>query len=110
VDWPIWGLWIDDTFQFSTDRTSRKGKNLEANPRCTVCPKGAQEAIVVEGTAGELTSAEARARFIAAYKAKYEWDVSTMPQPVYIVRPRLVFGLVEASFTKSATRWTFDGE
>jgi hypothetical protein len=104
---PVWGLWLDDTFQFSTDRGSRKGKNLAGNPRCTVCPEGGDEAIVVEGTASELLPAD-HDRFMREYKAKYDWDVSTMTQPIYVVKPRVVFGQIEKTFTKSATRWTFE--
>jgi len=29
-------------------------------------------------------------------------------EPVYIVRPRVVFGIRESDFTSSATRWTFE--
>jgi hypothetical protein len=31
-----------------------------------------------------------------------------MNEPVFIVRPRVVFGQIEKTFTKSATRWQFD--
>jgi nitroimidazol reductase NimA-like FMN-containing flavoprotein (pyridoxamine 5'-phosphate oxidase superfamily) len=33
---PLWGVWLDDAFFFSTGRTSRKGQNLAANPACTI--------------------------------------------------------------------------
>jgi Pyridoxamine 5'-phosphate oxidase len=103
----VWGLFLDDVFQFSTSATSQKGKNLAANPRCVVCPGDADEAVILEGVAGPLEDA-ARARFAAEYKAKYDWDVSTTPQPIYVVRPRVVHGLIEETFTTSATRWVFD--
>ncbi len=103
----VWGLFVDDTFQFSTSATSRKGKNLAANPRCVVCPEGGEEAVILEGTAGAIEDA-ARARFAADYKTKYDYDVSGMSEPVYVVRPRVVYGQIEKTFTKSATRWLFD--
>jgi pyridoxine/pyridoxamine 5'-phosphate oxidase len=103
----VWGLWIDDTFQFSTGKASRKAKNLAAEPRCVVCPEGAEEAVVVEGVAADLTEERARARFFAAYEAKYGMDVSSMGEPLYVVMPRIVFGQIEKTFTKSATRWIF---
>ena len=31
---PVWGLWLDDAFYFSTGASSRKARNLAANPRC----------------------------------------------------------------------------
>jgi pyridoxine/pyridoxamine 5'-phosphate oxidase len=103
----VWGLWLDDAFQFSTSKTSRKGKNLAANPRCVVCPEDAEEAVIVEGVAGPLEDRAALERFAAEYKAKYDWDVSGMSEPVYVVRPTVVFGQIEKTFTKSATRWVF---
>jgi len=33
---PVWGVWLDDAFFFSTGRKSRKGQNLAANPACTI--------------------------------------------------------------------------
>jgi len=104
----VWGLWLDDTFQFSTGRASRKGKNLAANPRCVITVEGGVEAVIVEGVAADLSDRAALDRFASAYQAKYEWDMSAHAEPVYVVRPLLAFGQIEATFTKSATRWTFD--
>jgi PPOX class probable F420-dependent enzyme len=104
----VWGLWLDDTFQFSTGRASRKAKNLAADPRCVVCPEGAEEAVVVEGVASDLSDSAARRRFFTAYQSKYGMDVSTMGEPIYVVEPRTVFGQIEKTFTKSATRWRFE--
>jgi hypothetical protein len=103
----VWGLWLDDSFLFSTGRGSRKAKNLAANPHCVVCPDGAEEAIVVEGSAEEASDPELLARYAAAYLAKYRVDVAGGTDPVFRVRPRLVHGLIEKSFTRSATQWRF---
>ena len=104
---PIWGLWIDDTFQFSTGKVSRKARNLAAEPRCVVVPEGGEEAVIVEGVAGELAGEGKLAAFFAAYKEKYDYDVSAMGEPLHVVTPQVVFGQIEKTFTKSATRWTF---
>jgi hypothetical protein len=104
----LWGLWLDEAFTFSTGRTSVKARNLAKNPRCVVSCEGGEEAVIVEGTAREITDAGALARFAAAYKVKYDWDVSAMNEPVYALIPRIVFGQIEKTFTKSATKWTFD--
>jgi hypothetical protein len=50
---PIWGVWVDDAFFFSTGRKSRKGQNLAANPACSVANDDGQEAVIVEGLAIE---------------------------------------------------------
>jgi nitroimidazol reductase NimA-like FMN-containing flavoprotein (pyridoxamine 5'-phosphate oxidase superfamily) len=105
----VWGLWQDDTFRFSTARESRKGRNLAMNPRCVVSIEGGEEAVIVEGEASALSDRAALDRFMKAYEEKYAWDMSSHPEPVYVVRPSIVFGQIEKTFTKSATRWTFSG-
>jgi hypothetical protein len=47
-------------------------------------------------------------KFARAYLAKYNWDVASMNEPVFVIRPRVVFGQIEKTFTESATRWSFD--
>jgi nitroimidazol reductase NimA-like FMN-containing flavoprotein (pyridoxamine 5'-phosphate oxidase superfamily) len=102
---PVWGLWLDDAFYFSTGRQSRKGQNLAANPACTVTNDDGQEAVIVEGRAEELKSAAGLERVAGAYQKKYKMDPRSMGEPIFVVRPKTVFGLIEKSFPKSATRW-----
>src|SRR5215468_389453 len=45
---PVWGVWLDDTFYFSTGRQSRKARNLAANPQCVVSIQAGDVAVVVE--------------------------------------------------------------
>jgi hypothetical protein len=104
----VWGLWLDDRFLFSTGRGSRKARNLAGNAHCVVCPEDAEEAVIVEGVAAELSDEAERARFAKAYQAKYDWDVTTNPEPVFVVRPRVAYGQIEKTFTQSATRWHFE--
>jgi hypothetical protein len=103
----VWGVWVEDRFAFSTSPTSRKAKNLAANGNCVICPGDAEEAVIVEGSAAVATDAALRARIAEAYKAKYGMIPSDEEGPLYVVRPRVVYGQIEESFTKSATRWTF---
>jgi nitroimidazol reductase NimA-like FMN-containing flavoprotein (pyridoxamine 5'-phosphate oxidase superfamily) len=103
---PIWGVWLDDAFFFSTGRKSRKGQNLAANAACTVTNDDGMEAVIVEGNAKELKDAATLERVAAAYKKKYKMDPRGMNEPIFEVRPGKVFGFIEKSFPKSATRWT----
>ena len=108
---PVWGLWLDGAFYFSTGRQSRKARNLGANPYCVVSTERADEAVIVEGVAQEITDRAQLRPFYEAYKPKYDWDLEEMgfaDEPVYIVRPRVVFAIRERDFTSSATRWVFD--
>jgi nitroimidazol reductase NimA-like FMN-containing flavoprotein (pyridoxamine 5'-phosphate oxidase superfamily) len=104
---PIWGVWFDDQFFFSTGRKSRKGQNLAANPACTVTNDDGLEAVIVEGSASEVKDSAMLARIAAVYKKKYKMDPRGMNEPIFAVRPRTVFGFVEKTFPKSATRWNF---
>ncbi len=103
---PVWGVWLDDAFFFSTGRKSRKGQNLAANPACTVANDDGSEAVIVEGVAAQLDDAKALQRVADAYMKKYKMDPRSMSEPIFIVRPSTVFGFIEKSFPKSATRWT----
>jgi hypothetical protein len=104
----VWGLWMDSAFLFSTSATSVKSRNLEANPRCVIAPGNADEAVIVEGVASKLDDAPTFERFAHEYSKKYEWDIrSKSTEPIWVVRPTVVFGQIEATFTTTATRWRF---
>jgi PPOX class probable F420-dependent enzyme len=47
----IGAAWYDGTLWFSTGRTSRKGRNLARDPRCTLSVSTSELDLVVEGTA-----------------------------------------------------------
>jgi hypothetical protein len=105
---PIWGIWFESAFYFSTGRQSRKARNLASNARCVVCNERADEAVIVEGVAREVKSA-ARIRALGApYAAKYKpWKLDPKLGPVFEVRPIVAFGLDEKKSMSSATRWSF---
>jgi len=102
---PLWGVWLDDAFFFSTGRKSRKGQNLAANPACTITNDHGEEAVIVEGSAEEVKDAAVLERIAAAYLKKYKMDPRSMGEPIFLMRPKTVFGFIEKSFPKSATRW-----
>lgn len=104
----VWGLWLDGRFYFSTGQKSRKARNLAANPRCVICSDRAEQAVIVEGVAEPVSDRAIRKRFGDLYQKKYNWDMKDFAEPVYVVRPRVVFGLFEKKFMGSATRWKFE--
>ena len=110
----VWALWQDGRLFFSTGSKSQKARNLERNPKCVVCTGLANEAVIVEGIA-EVADVEARRKFLAQYERKYKFDMSSMKadilamkEPVFAVRPQLVFGLWEKYFQSKSTRWKFE--
>ena len=52
---PVWGLWQDGVFFFSTARGSRKGQNLAVNPFAVVHLESGDEVVIVEGPVEEVT-------------------------------------------------------
>ncbi len=111
----VWGLWQDGRFLFSTGSQSRKARNLAQNTNCVVSTEHAHEAVIVEGIA-EIADVAARRKFLPTYQRKYKFDMKGMKQdilsmkePVFAVRPRVVFGLWEKDFVGKSTRWSFQG-
>jgi len=104
---PVWGLWWEGAFYFSTGDKTVKAQNLAANPHCVVCPALGDEAVILEGTVELLPASPGLQALWEAYQKKYAWDMKG--SPFYAVRPRAVFGFIEKDelFTKTATRWLF---
>jgi nitroimidazol reductase NimA-like FMN-containing flavoprotein (pyridoxamine 5'-phosphate oxidase superfamily) len=103
---PVWGVWLNRSFYFSTGRRSRKSKNLSLNSHCVVCPENASKVVILEGTAREIGKGPLRGRFVTAYKKKYDWDMSDTKEPIYEVRPQVIFGIAENS-EANPTSWRF---
>ena len=106
-----WGLWLDDTFLFSTDLSSRKGRNLAARPDVAVHLESGDDVVIIDGSAEPLGDAAMLERYADAYEAKYGFrvDVSNGGDGIYCVRPRVVQAWREKDFPTSATRWRFPG-
>ena len=104
---PIWGIWLDGAFYFSTSATSRKGRNLQRNPRCVICNEDAAEAVILEGIAEQIKDDEIPRRAFTDYKTKYGWELDPKLGPVWVVRPSVVFAMPEKQFPKGVTRWKF---
>jgi nitroimidazol reductase NimA-like FMN-containing flavoprotein (pyridoxamine 5'-phosphate oxidase superfamily) len=114
---PVWGIWLDGAFYFSTGDRSRKAKNLAANANCSVAaeidfekrPKKGQikDSLIIEGVAEKVSEARTLRKFGRLYEKKYEWDMEGFSEPVYRVSPKTVFGIA-SEFTETATRWKFD--
>jgi hypothetical protein len=103
---------LDGRLWFSSSLRSRKARNLEADPRCTLTTDDAADPVVVEGIAERVTDRAAIESFRAAVNAKYDADLTAdfLDPDVngsYAVRPVRAFALNHDDFTGSPTRWTF---
>ena len=104
----IWGLWFENAFWFGTGGKTQKARNLAKNPNCVVGTQNAAEAVILEGVAELVTEAAIRKNLEPISLRKYGMSGGDGSEPLYRVRPKRVFGLIEKTFPKTATRWTFD--
>jgi hypothetical protein len=109
---PVWGMWHDDSFWFSSSKPSRKARNLSVDRRCVVTTEDAENPVVVEGIAELLTSPDDLATLLALENAKYSTDyglemVDPAANSCFRVRPLWAFGLESGDFTGSPTKWDF---
>jgi PPOX class probable F420-dependent enzyme len=108
---PVWGVWDGSAVWFSSSLRARKALNLARDPRCTITTDNPLEPVVVEGVA-ELVDTGPRQAFLDRLNAKYGTSYSIDfldpdANAVFRVTPRWAFGLVEADFGGSPTRWRF---
>jgi PPOX class probable F420-dependent enzyme len=76
---PIWFVWVDESFFVCTESQSVKARNLRANPRASVALENGAQPIVAECQA-RLIEQPYPAAVIAAFLAKFEWDITTDQQ------------------------------
>ena len=105
---PVWGIWLEGAYYFSTGATTRKARNLKQNTKCVVCNENAAEAVIVEGLARQLKDSAIPERAFSDYKSKYDWELDPQRGPVWIVRPQTVFAMPEEAFPNGVTRWRFE--
>jgi len=63
----VGALWVDGTFWFQTGASTRKGRNVERDPRCSVALSIRDADVVVEGDALRVTEPDALARIAKAW-------------------------------------------
>jgi len=109
---PVWGMWQEGAFWFSSSKGSRKSRNLIVNTRCVVTTEDAHNPVVVEGLATRVDDGDTLAKVLAWENAKYETDYSIdVLDPTlnscFRVNPVWAFGIAHDDFTGSPTRWEF---
>lgn len=114
---PVWGAWDDDEhrFVFSCAPTSRKARNLVANPRVVVAIDDTIECVSVEGRATVVEERARQQQWIERYLTKYRPESPDL-SPEFIgenllveVEPERAFAIIEREeeFSTRATRWVF---
>jgi Pyridoxamine 5'-phosphate oxidase len=106
---PVWGLWHEDAFYFSSAPSSRKARNLAANSAVVVHLESGDEVVVVEGHAEQAMDEELLARLSVDYTRKYGYEVTFTAEGrgLVAVRAQVAYAWREADFPASATRFRF---
>ena len=107
---PVWGAWVDDAVWFSCGPNSRKARNLARDPRCSITTDKPSEPVVLDAVVELIPGRETAQRFAEISTAKYEIEYSVdffAANALFAARPTSAFGLDEADFNGSPTKWTF---
>jgi hypothetical protein len=93
---------------FGTDRSSRKARNIMANPAMAIHLELLREAVILEGMAEEVDGAML-STIDSVYAKKYKERLSDLPAEIFLVRlrPRVVLAWTEKQFAANPTRWEF---
>jgi Pyridoxamine 5'-phosphate oxidase len=108
---PVIGLWLDDAFFFISGESTRKGRNLAANPHCALTvgsPALPALDLVIEGEAVKVTDNATLTRVARAYGSELHWPLTVRdkamvgpgaptagppPYALFKLSPTIVFGL-----------------
>jgi len=109
---PVWGVWMNEAFWFSSAVGSRKARNLLADGRCTAATDDALNPVVLEGRADLRIAVDDRKAYLDASNAKYSVAygldfLDGVANVLFRVLPLTAFGMLHEDFTGSPTRWTF---
>ncbi len=109
---PVWGVWLDGAFFFSTG--SLAAENLRRDPRVTMHLESGAETVIIESAATVVEDDELVRRVCYAYNEKYHWDLDPEESETwYRIAPRKAYGWISdnsgrdrgACFHGSITRW-----
>jgi hypothetical protein len=82
----VGALWLDGTFWFQTGAGTRKSRNLDRDPRCSIAVSVRDADVVVEGRAERVTEPDAVARAAQAW-ADGGWPAQPDPSGSGITAP-----------------------
>jgi nitroimidazol reductase NimA-like FMN-containing flavoprotein (pyridoxamine 5'-phosphate oxidase superfamily) len=121
---PVLAVWVGGALYSTSTEQARKGRNLAADPRCTVTASIDSMDVILEGTATQVTDGDTLHRVAEEYRGKYDWPVTVTggafdapygaptagspPYHLYRVTPATIFGFGTANeYAGRATRYRF---
>ena len=101
---PVWGVWFEGALYFGTNPSSRKGRNLERDPRVAIHLESGDEVVILHGEIGRENLPDAA---VDAYEAKYDFRPH-QTEGWFMLRPRLAVAWLETDYPKTATRFDLE--
>lgn len=110
---PVWGLWLDNTLYFGTDKNSVKVKNIEHNNQVVVHLESGDDTLITEGKLIPFSgSPELKMTILKAYAKKYPpydpFEGDTSSAVWFELVPHKIMTWVESDFLASVAYWSFD--
>ena len=110
---PIWGIWHDCRFWFSTDPQSKKAQNLRQNSLATVHLGNTEAVFILECRAEEIVDQSELQDFVNEYNPKYKWNFTSedVVGGVFALTPHKAFAWAGGegdAFHNTATRFQLE--
>jgi general stress protein 26 len=107
---PVWGVFIEDVFYFSTTNASAKAKHIARTGHATVHLESADMVVILKGQAKVVSDAALLESLAKAFLHKYNVEiVGKFPDQVMIAfEPQQAFawqGFPESEFMRTMTRF-----
>ncbi len=107
---PVWGVWAQGAAWISSSRESRKARNIAGDPRAVLTTDNPRQPVVVEGVVERVVGDNAIEGFTTWVNTKYRTDLAVdffAENACFRLEPLWAFGLDDADFTGTPTRWAF---
>ncbi len=107
---PVDGLWLDDELYFGGDPSTKRNRNLAANPALCVHLESGFDVVILHGDVQERKGIDRALAEQLADASMKKYGYAPRPEDyqsggVQVVRPRVVFAW--KAFPKDVTRWEF---
>ena len=105
---PVWGLWHDDVFYFSSGKETRKARNWDVNSAAIVHLESADEVVILEGDieiVNEIKEKKLLEQLDRLYPKKYDIQFLGLGN-IYRLKLRRALAWSENDFPTNATRWS----
>ena len=80
---PVLAVWVHGKVYSTTSPGARKGRNLQAQPECSMVARAPALDIVLEGAASWVDDRNLLEQIAAAYDSKYGWPVTITDENMF---------------------------